>query len=158
MNDKSVKVSGGISLSGLTFIVFLVLKLCNVINWSWWWVTAPLWIPFVLVFIPESDLPNVLVWRQQDATRNAVQMLGQTYFSHKELDHKTTNMIQEMLFTQKGINFNDMPVEFKRGVCCTKQIYEKNGVLRRHWVIDKKPPIFSQRPDYILSAIYEDVN
>lgn len=108
--------------------------------------------------IPESDLPNVLVWRQQDATRNAVQMLGQTYFSHKELDHKTTNMIQEMLFTQKGINFNDMPVEFKRGVCCTKQICEKNGVLRRRWVIDKEPPIFSQRPDYILSAIYKDVN
>lgn len=28
---------------GLLFVVFLVLKLCNVINWSWWWVTAPLW-------------------------------------------------------------------------------------------------------------------
>jgi hypothetical protein len=39
---------GGISLSGLTFIVFLVLKLCNVIDWSWWWVTAPLWIPFAI--------------------------------------------------------------------------------------------------------------
>lgn len=49
MNDNSVKVSGGISLSGLTFIVFLVLKLCGVIDWSWWWVTAPLWLPFVLV-------------------------------------------------------------------------------------------------------------
>ena len=48
MNDKSVRVSSGISLSGLTFIVFLVLKLCGVIDWSWWWVTAPLWIPVVL--------------------------------------------------------------------------------------------------------------
>jgi pilus assembly protein TadC len=35
--------SSGIGLAGLTFIVFLVLKLCGVINWSWWWVTAPLW-------------------------------------------------------------------------------------------------------------------
>ena len=43
--------SGGISLSGLTFIVFLVLKLTNVINWSWWWVTAPLWIPVVIVIV-----------------------------------------------------------------------------------------------------------
>lgn len=48
MNDKSVRVGGGISLSGLTFIVFLVLKLCGVIDWSWWWVTAPLWGPFAL--------------------------------------------------------------------------------------------------------------
>lgn len=31
------------SLSGLVFIVFLTLKLCGVIDWSWWWVTAPLW-------------------------------------------------------------------------------------------------------------------
>jgi membrane protein YdbS with pleckstrin-like domain len=49
MKDKSVNVSGGISLSGLTFIVFLVLKLCGVIDWSWWWVTAPLWGPFALL-------------------------------------------------------------------------------------------------------------
>lgn len=49
MNDKSVRISGGISLSGLTFIVFLVLKLCGVIDWSWWWVTAPLWGPSALL-------------------------------------------------------------------------------------------------------------
>ena len=49
MNDKSVRGSSGISLSGLTFIVFLVLKLCGVIDWSWWWVTAPLWGPFALL-------------------------------------------------------------------------------------------------------------
>lgn len=36
---------------GLLFIVFLVLKLCGVITWSWWWVTAPIWIPFLLLFI-----------------------------------------------------------------------------------------------------------
>lgn len=35
--------SGGIGLSGATFIVFLVLKLTGHIDWSWWWVTAPLW-------------------------------------------------------------------------------------------------------------------
>lgn len=35
----------------LLFLVFLVLKLCKIIEWSWWWVTAPLWIPFGLVII-----------------------------------------------------------------------------------------------------------
>lgn len=33
----------------LLFIVFLVLKLCGVIGWSWWWVCAPLWIPTALI-------------------------------------------------------------------------------------------------------------
>lgn len=49
---KQESVSGGIGLSGLVFIVFLVLKLAEigaVANWSWWWVTSPLWIPVVLV-------------------------------------------------------------------------------------------------------------
>ena len=35
--------SGGISILGLLGIVFIVLKLCKVIDWSWWWVTSPLW-------------------------------------------------------------------------------------------------------------------
>ncbi len=48
-NRSAGAASGGISLSGLTFIVFLVLKLCGVIDWSWWWVTAPLWGPFALL-------------------------------------------------------------------------------------------------------------
>jgi uncharacterized membrane protein (DUF485 family) len=49
-NRNSGAAGSGITLSGLTFIVFLVLKLCNVINWSWWWVTAPLWMP-VTIFV-----------------------------------------------------------------------------------------------------------
>ena len=49
MNDKkTVRVSSGVSLSTVVFIVFLILKLTNVIDWSWWWVTAPLWISFGL--------------------------------------------------------------------------------------------------------------
>jgi len=39
----------GLSLSAVLFIVFLVLKLTGNIDWSWWWVTSPLWIPFALV-------------------------------------------------------------------------------------------------------------
>lgn len=40
--------SGGLGIGMILFIVFLVLKLTNVIDWSWWWVTSPLWIPLVL--------------------------------------------------------------------------------------------------------------
>ncbi len=39
--------SNGIGIGMVLFIVFLVLKLTGTINWSWWWVTSPLWIPFV---------------------------------------------------------------------------------------------------------------
>ena len=40
--------SSGIGIGMVLFIVFLVLKLTGTINWSWWWVTSPLWIPFAL--------------------------------------------------------------------------------------------------------------
>ena len=92
--------------------------------------------------IPEDEVVNCFVWRQQDATRNAIQMLGQCNFSHKELQGKSCNEIQDMLMTQKGINFNDMPVVFKRGVCCVKNADGK-------WEIDTECPIFTQDREYI---------
>ncbi|WWQ13127.1 hypothetical protein MM5_104 [Morganella phage vB_Mm5] len=51
MNNEQVTVnkSGGVGLLGLVFIVFLVLKLTGYIAWSWWWVTAPLWMPLAIV-------------------------------------------------------------------------------------------------------------
>jgi phosphoglycerol transferase MdoB-like AlkP superfamily enzyme len=48
---KQENSSGGIGLLSLVFIVFLVLKLIGIINWSWWWVTAPLWIPFSIAIV-----------------------------------------------------------------------------------------------------------
>ncbi len=47
--SKSNSSSGGIGIFSLLGVVFVVLKLCGVINWSWWWVTAPFWAPFALV-------------------------------------------------------------------------------------------------------------
>ena len=40
--------SSGMSLSWVLFIVFMVLKLTKLIDWSWWWVSSPLWLPFVV--------------------------------------------------------------------------------------------------------------
>ncbi len=54
MASKESKSSSGIGIFGLTFIVFLVLKLAEigqVANWSWWWVTSPLWIPILLLLV-----------------------------------------------------------------------------------------------------------
>lgn len=49
--ETNINVNHGGWFSGLLFLIFLTLKLCGVITWSWWWVTAPLWIPFALVLI-----------------------------------------------------------------------------------------------------------
>lgn len=49
MSNSQQQASGGISFVGLLAIVFITLKLCNVITWSWWWVTAPIWIPVALI-------------------------------------------------------------------------------------------------------------
>ena len=49
MNNNKVVVHTPICM--ILFIVFLVLKLTNVINWSWWWVTAPLWIPVSIALV-----------------------------------------------------------------------------------------------------------
>ena len=71
--------------------------------------------------IPKEEVVNCIYWRQLDAARNSVQMVGQANFSHRELQGKSCKVIQEMLHEQKGINWNDYPTEWKRGVCWTKE-------------------------------------
>lgn len=91
--------------------------------------------------IPLDEVTNLIYWRQLDATRNSIQSTGQIYFSHKELDGKSCNNIQE-----KGINWNDMSVAEKRGTCCVKQ--------GNKWVIDLNIPIFrNDGRQYIESRI-----
>lgn len=48
---KSNRSFRGVGITGLLFIVSLVLKLTGVIAWSWWWVTSPLWIPLIIVVV-----------------------------------------------------------------------------------------------------------
>jgi tRNA(His) 5'-end guanylyltransferase len=97
--------------------------------------------------IPKEEVANLIYWRQLDATRNSIQMVGQANFSHKELQNKSCNDIQDMLMTQKGINWNDFPTHLKRGSCCVKQ---ETG-----WVIDTEIPIFkNEGRDYIDNLIF----
>jgi len=62
----------------------------------------------------KAEAANCVLWREQDATKNAISMAARHYYSHKELDGKTGKEKQEMLFA-KGVNFNDYPPFFKRG-------------------------------------------
>lgn len=62
----------------------------------------------------KTEASNTFVWRERDATKNAISMATRAYYSHTEMYGKTGNEMQEMLW-QKGINFNDYPAFFKRG-------------------------------------------
>lgn len=54
--ENNSNYTSGFSFSSVLFLVFLVLKLTNVIDWSWWWVTAPLWIPIIIFFVIVSGM------------------------------------------------------------------------------------------------------
>ena len=111
--------------------------------------------------IPKEEVANLIYWRQLDATRNSIQMVGQANFSHKELQNKSCNVIQEMLFQEKDINWNDYPTHLKRGSCCVKKDIQderfdiKDGAYpRAAWVIDTEIPIFKgEDREYIEKLI-----
>lgn len=117
--------------------------------------------------IPKEEVTNLIYWRQLDAARNSVQMVGQANFSHKELQGKSCNDIQDMLMTEKGINWNDFPTCQKRGSCCVRKeviVDMKNKVsdevllqvtTRPKWVVDTEIPIFKgEDRKYIDDLIY----
>lgn len=83
--------------------------------------------------IPKEEVTNLIYWRQLDATRNSIEMVGHANFSQKELHCKSCNDIQDMLHEQKGINWNDFPTEQKRGSACLKG--------EEGWYIDHEMPI-----------------
>lgn len=70
--------------------------------------------------IPKEEACNLVYWRQLDATRNSIQMVGQANFSHSELQGCSCNVIQDMLHEQRGINWNDFPTRWKRGTAWTR--------------------------------------
>ena len=47
--NKGTAASGGISFTGALVLIFIILKLCHVIDWSWWWVLSPLWIHVAVI-------------------------------------------------------------------------------------------------------------
>ena len=103
--------------------------------------------------VPENDVCNYFIWRQQDATRNSIQMLARALYSHKECHLKNGSQLQEMTF-QKGRNWNNEPTSFKRGRCVVRvpdEFVTPKGVKvsRMRWAVDDEIPVFSQDRDYI---------
>ena len=111
--------------------------------------------------IPESEVCNYFIWRQQDWERNSVQMLARSLFSQKECHKKNNSELHEMCF-QKGKNWNNLPIYLKRGTGVFKEETkrDKNGELieRGKWIIDKKIPIFTKNRFYINNFLKVEEN
>lgn len=105
------------------------------------------------VFTIPSDIEveNYFIWRQQDTTRNSISSVAQSMFSHRELQNKNTDQMQEMCF-QRGVNWNDFSAKLKRGRLIVKQDYEKEGATRSKW-ISVEPPIFTQEREMLKVLI-----
>ena len=96
--------------------------------------------------IPKEEVCNCLIWRQQDATRNSIEMLGRAYFSDKELHKKNCSNIQAMLMELHNVNWNNVDTRFKRGCACYKHAEESGNCS---WIVDFEMPILTQDRDYV---------
>src|SRR5690606_25399352 len=62
-----------------------------------------------------QDACAQLLWRENDATKNSIQMLAQSLFSHRELQSLNSSQLQDKMMIEKNVNWNDLEVKFKRG-------------------------------------------
>lgn len=92
--------------------------------------------------IPKEEVTNYFIWRQQDASRNSVQMFGRFHFSQKQMHGKNNSQVQDMLMLEKGVNWNDLDTWMKRGSCVVR--VPEVGAVR-----DDEIPIFTQDRQYI---------
>ncbi|MNV54663.1 tRNAHis guanylyltransferase [compost metagenome] len=107
--------------------------------------------------LPKEEVTNYFLWRQQDATKNSVSMVAQANFSQKQLQGLKGPQMQEKLFQEKGINWNNIETWKKRGACVVKkEVVVKEGAIRNRWEIDENIPIFSQDREYIDSLVYPE--
>jgi tRNA(His) 5'-end guanylyltransferase len=93
--------------------------------------------------IPKEDVANYFIWRQQDATRNSVNMLGQFYFSHKEMQNKNVKQVMDMLH-EIGKDWNHIDTWMKRGYCAYRG------------EVDDEIPIFTKDRYYIEQHLQTD--
>jgi tRNA(His) 5'-end guanylyltransferase len=115
--------------------------------------------------IPDPvEVENYLIWRQMDAVRNSISMAAQAYFSHNALHQVNTKRMQEMLFSEHGVNWNDYDPRFKRGTVVvplttrgpvtytdrrTGQIQTTEAVERRTWTIMDPTPDFAKEREWL---------
>jgi tRNA(His) 5'-end guanylyltransferase len=112
--------------------------------------------------LPADKIADYLIWRQSDATRNAISQAAYTEIGPKATKSLNTSQMQEALF-QKGINFNDYAPRIKRGAVVRPVSYEKEGFnpmtgetvpcTRTRWELDEDTPVFVREPSYLQALL-----
>jgi tRNA(His) guanylyltransferase len=112
----------------------------------------------------EIEVNNCFLWRQLDFYRNSINMVGRAHFSHKQMNNLNTDQVQDLLYRERGINWNNLDAWKKRGVLVIKKTIIKDveflnkktgkmetqkGVRRHEWT-EVECPIFSQVPLFQL--------
>lgn len=96
--------------------------------------------------IPQENIRDYFIWRQNDATKNSLSMLAQSLYSQRELTGKKREALQELCWA-KGHNWNDLSTGEKRGIAVYKVPVKKNSpygeITRMKFVIDENIPVFS---------------
>jgi|WetSurSiteA1Bulk_404760.scaffolds.fasta_scaffold00002_39 tRNA(His) guanylyltransferase len=98
--------------------------------------------------IPENEIVNYFICRQQDWIRNSLQMVARSYFSHNELNGIKGPGLHEKLFSEKGVNWANLPTKWKNGIAVIK---EGNG-----WRPDFETPKFSDNKEYVLRSFLQE--
>lgn len=96
--------------------------------------------------LPQAEVCNYFIWRQRDCTRNSVQGLAQAHFSHRQLQGLTGSQLQEKLWQERGVNWNDCEPWQKRGWCV--RIIEDPGVPVT------ETPEFAKDREYVDRFVY----
>lgn len=111
--------------------------------------------------LPKEEVTNYFIWRQQDWTRNSIQMLARAHFSHQQVHRLNTNQLHEKLFSEKGINWANLVTHLKNGIAIRQQdtrgtAETSEGVIEveRHvWQPDWETPVFTQYREYIEDLV-----
>lgn len=106
--------------------------------------------------LPVHEVCNCLIWRQQDAIRNSILMLGQHHFSFKQMQCKSCNEVKEMLKV-KGVDWAERTEVEKKGSVLEKREVveeieykgEKQTVVRKRWFVMEETPIFSEEREVV---------
>ena len=113
--------------------------------------------------IPAEEVHNYFVWRQNDCMRNSIQGLAQSLYSEREIHRINTSKLQNKMFSEKGVNWNDYSVVERRGTCTYKiptKVIGLNGeiVIRNKWTMDINMPILSkpENKEFVTSKVFKN--
>lgn len=105
--------------------------------------------------IPKYEIENYFIWRQNDAIRNSINMIGRKYYSSKQLNKISQKQLKEMLLKNQEIKFEELDTHIQRGRVIIKRQYNINDVIRNEWIIEKDTPLFVENRSYIKELIGE---